>query len=70
MKGNSSKAIARKLNDSDIPPPNGKRWEDRTITRALRNPITRGHYTWGDVFIENSHEPIITEEMYQQIKKD
>lgn len=46
MKGNSSKAIARKLNDSDIPPPNGKRWEDRTITRALRNPITRGHYTW------------------------
>ena len=44
--GNSSKAIARKLNDSDIPPPNGKRWEDRTITRALRNPITRGHYTW------------------------
>ena len=69
MKGNSSKAIARKLNDSDIPPPNGKRWEDRTITRALRSPITRGHYTWGDVFIENSHEPIITEEMYQQIKE-
>ena len=24
MKGNSSKAIARKLNDSDITPPNGK----------------------------------------------
>ncbi|UYO29216.1 recombinase family protein [Staphylococcus epidermidis] len=69
LKGVSSKGIARKLNDSDIPPPNGKRWEDRTITRALRSPITRGHYTWGDVFIENSHEPIITEEMYQQIKE-
>ncbi|HBO2456844.1 TPA: recombinase family protein [Pseudomonas aeruginosa] len=68
MKGISSKAISRKLNDSDIPPPNGKRWEDRTITRALRSPITRGHYSWGDVFIEDSHEPIITDEMYQEIK--
>lgn len=67
-KGASSKSIARKLNNSDIPPPNGKQWEDRTIIRALRSPIARGHYFWGDVFIEDSHEPIITDEMYQEIK--
>lgn len=68
-KGNSAKGIARKLNASDIPPPNGIQWEDRTITRALRSPLSKGHYFWGDVFIENSHEPIITDEMYNEIKE-
>lgn len=68
MKGSSAKAIARKLNNSDIPPPNGKKWEDRSITRALRSPFTRGHFEWGGVYLENNHEPVITEEMYNKIK--
>lgn len=68
MKGISSKAIARKLNNSDIPPPNNTQWQGRTITHALRNPFTRGHFDWGGVHIENNHEPIITEEMYEKVK--
>ncbi len=68
MKGQSAKAIARKLNNSDVPPPNNKQWEDRTITRALRNPFTRGHFEWGGVNIKNNHEPIITDEMYDKVK--
>ena len=68
LKGKSAKSIARKLNNSDIPPPNNKKWEDRSITRALRSPFTRGHFEWGGVYLENNHEPIITEEMYNKIK--
>lgn len=68
MKGQSAKAIARKLNNSDIPPPNNTQWQGRTITHALRNPFTRGHFDWGGVHIENNHEPIITEEMYDKVK--
>ncbi|WP_180529188.1 recombinase family protein, partial [Staphylococcus haemolyticus] len=30
MKGQSSNAIARKLNNSDIPPPNNTQWQGRT----------------------------------------
>ncbi|MDY1594729.1 hypothetical protein, partial [Staphylococcus haemolyticus] len=29
------------MNNSDIPPPNNRKWEDRSITRALRSPFTR-----------------------------
>lgn len=68
MKGQSAKAIARKLNNSDIPPPNNTQWQGRTITHALRNPFTRGHFDWGGVHIENNHEPIITDEMYEKVK--
>lgn len=68
LKGKSAKSIARKLNNSDIPPPNNRKWEDRSITRALRSPFTRGHFEWGGVYLENNHEAIITEEMYEKVK--
>lgn len=39
--------------------PDGKLLTYRTLSAILRNPIYRGHYVWGDVYIEGAHEAII-----------
>ncbi|ADC88377.1 MULTISPECIES: recombinase family protein [Staphylococcus] len=67
-KGYSIAHIARLYNNSDVKPPNGnEEWTTRMLMHALRNPVTRGHYQWGEIYIEDSHEPIITDEMYNTI---
>lgn len=67
-KGTSIREITRRLNDSKIPSPQGKIWHKSVINRALISPVSRGHYEFGDIFVENTHEAIISDEEYEQIK--
>lgn len=67
-KGTSIREITRRLNNSDIKAPQGKVWHKSVVTRALTSPVSRGHYVFGDIMVENTHEPIITDEEYNQIK--
>lgn len=49
--------------------PNGKLVTYRTVCKILTDPVYRGHYKWGDMLVEGSHEPIITPEQAAEIDR-
>ncbi|MDU0381921.1 recombinase family protein [Staphylococcus pseudintermedius] len=66
-KGLSANEIAKRLNATNQLPPKIKSWNRVTINRLIRNPVLRGHTKHGDMFIENTHEPVILENDYLTI---
>jgi site-specific DNA recombinase len=32
-----------------------------SIIRLMKNPVLRGHTKYGDMYIENTHEPVLSE---------
>ncbi|WP_420802209.1 recombinase family protein [Staphylococcus hyicus] len=66
-KGLSSYEIARRLNTTKQYPPKIKNWNRVTVNRLMRNPVLRGHTKYGDLFIENTHEPVLSEHDYLNI---
>ncbi|MDK3667937.1 recombinase family protein [Staphylococcus pseudintermedius] len=68
-KGTSLREITIKLNNSNYKAPIGNRWHRSVLRNALKSPVARGHYCFSDVFIENTHEPIITDAEYEEIKE-
>ncbi|MGM7689808.1 recombinase family protein [Staphylococcus felis] len=68
-KGTSIREITRKLNNSNYNPPTGKQWHRSVLRDALNSPVSRGHYYFSDVFVENTHEPIISDKEYKEIKE-
>lgn len=67
-KGTSVREITRKLNNSNVKSPKSTIWHKSVIHHALMNPVSRGHYQFDDILIKNTHEPIITDDEYEQIK--
>ncbi|MDM6699288.1 recombinase family protein, partial [Staphylococcus aureus] len=67
-KGTSLREITIKLNNSKYKAPLGKNWHRSVIGNALTSPVARGHLVFGDIFVENTHEAIISEEEYEEIK--
>ncbi|HDA2515526.1 TPA: recombinase family protein [Staphylococcus aureus] len=68
-KGTSLREITMKLNNSKYKAPLGKNWHRSVIRNALISPVARGHLVFGDIFVENTHEAIISEEEYKEIKQ-
>jgi site-specific DNA recombinase len=33
----------------------------------MKNPVLRGHTKYGDMYIENTHEPVLSESDYKRI---
>ncbi len=56
------------MNNSKYKAPLGKNWHRSVIGNALTSPVARGHLVFGDIFVENTHEAIISEEEYEEIK--
>ncbi|MEL1196164.1 recombinase family protein, partial [Staphylococcus epidermidis] len=48
-------------------PPKFKNWNRQSIIRIMKNPVLRGHTKHGDIFIENTHEPVISEDDYYRV---
>lgn len=65
-KGVSANEIARLLNGKKKPP-KIKKWNRQTIIRLMKNPVLRGHTKYGKMFIENTHEPVISENDYLKV---
>ena len=64
--GVSANEVARLLN-AKKKPPKIKNWNRQTIIRLMKNPVLRGHTKYGDMFIENTHEPVISEDDYYRV---
>lgn len=47
--------------------PDGQAVAFSTMLRILTKPVYRGTYTWGDITVPNSHEPLITAEQAARI---
>lgn len=67
--GVSMRGITEELNNSIYKAPKAKRWEKSTINYILTEPVSRGHTHIGEVYVENTHEPVISEEDYKIIMK-
>lgn len=66
-KGISANEIARRLNSSKVHVPNKKSWNRNSLIRLMRSPVLRGHTKYGDMLIENTHEPVLSEHDYNAI---
>jgi site-specific DNA recombinase len=54
-----TRAIADELNKRGVANRTGKPWSGHTINRIIANPAYTGDIAYGDVYAENSHEPLI-----------
>jgi len=43
----------------------GKLWSGHTISRILGNPAYAGHICYGEVYVENAHEPLISRQTWR-----
>lgn len=66
--GASSLNIADELNASEYKHPKGLSWYPILVRRALKNPQARGHSFYGDIFVENTHEALISEDDFKIIE--
>ena len=66
--GASSLNIADELNASEYKHPKGLSWYPMLVRRALKNPQARGHSFYGDIFVENTHEALISEDDFKIIE--
>ncbi|MHB9038929.1 MAG: recombinase family protein, partial [Armatimonadota bacterium] len=53
------------LNETGIPSKTGVNWHKSIMGKILRNPIYIGRLRWHDEVYEATHEPIISEEIFQ-----
>lgn len=61
--------VAKYLNDRKILTKKGNNWTDNTIMKILRNRIYRGDIEWVGEVIENTHEPIIDKDKWENTQE-
>lgn len=68
LEGYSANRLCRYLNERNILTKAGNAWNDKPLMQILKNPLYRGAIRWRDMVIENTHEPIISDEMFQEVQ--
>lgn len=66
--GISPKKIAKDLNDRGLQHRRGK-WNDMTIRQILRNKTYCGYTRFREEYQKGSHEPIISEDLFDQVQR-
>jgi len=61
-----TRAIADELNRRGVSNRTGKPWSGHTINRIIANPAYAGDIAYGDVYVEDNHEPLIDRETWQR----
>jgi len=61
-----TRAIAHELNRRGVSNRTGKPWSGHTIMRILANPAYAGDIAYGEVYVEDAHEPLISREIWQR----
>lgn len=60
------RAIAEWLNSAGIKTLRGLIWSHQTTKDILENEVYTGTFIWGDIRVENNHEPIIPRETWEK----
>jgi len=68
-KGKSMEEIAEFLNKEGIKTKRGGRWDRKTVSRILSNPVYCGIVEWEDILFEGEHEKIVGIEEFNEIQK-
>src|SRR5450755_672296 len=61
-----TRAIAAELNRRGVRNRTGKPWSGHTVARILANPAYAGEIAYGDVYVEDAHDPLIDRETWQR----
>lgn len=67
--GKSLEDIARWLQDKGIKTKRGGKWNKKTVSRILSNPIYCGLIEWEDIIARGNHSSIISIEEFNKIQK-
>ena len=59
-------AITNKLNEAGYRKRSGKKWDMRVINRIIKSPIYAGKIQWREIVYEATHEPIISDDLFEQ----
>ncbi|RLF47315.1 MAG: recombinase family protein [Thermoplasmata archaeon] len=68
LNGKSIGSIAEWLNENGVKTKKGGKWDRKTISRILSNPIYCGLVEWEDFIFEGEHEGIISIEEFNKVQ--
>jgi len=67
--GESLNEIAKRLEARRIPTKHGRPWRKQTIAAILANPLYRGQVAWDAIVTTGSHEPLVSEDIFEKAKR-
>lgn len=67
-KNMGQRAIADHLNMMGIKSIRGQAWSHHSVYHVLDNEVYTGTFVWGDIRVENAHEPILDRETWEKIQ--
>ena len=67
--GNGYNKIAKILNNKGYGKNTGYKWKINAVKRILQNPLYKGYITYNDEAFPGKHEPIISEELFDETQK-
>ena len=68
LNGKSIGSIAEQLNKNGVKTKKGGKWDRKTVSRILSNPIYCGLIEWEDFIFEGEHEAIISIEEFNKVQ--
>ena len=69
LKGESMASIARKLNKEGVKTKKKGKWDRKTISRILSNPVYCGLVEWEDFIFEGEHEAIVGIDEFNRVQE-
>ncbi len=69
LNGKSLQEIVEWLNENGIATKKRKKWDKKTVSRILSNPIYCGLIEWEDILFRGEHEAIITIEEFNEVQR-
>ncbi len=67
--GETMEAIAKALNDRNVPTKRGRGWTPVKIYRIIHNPVYAGHLRWARFDRPAEHEPIVSVETFNEVQR-
>jgi site-specific DNA recombinase len=61
-----TRAVAGVLNRRGVPSRSGKPWSGYTISRIIANPAYADDIAYGDVYVQDAHESLVSRQMWQK----
>jgi len=66
--GNTVREIVVALNEEGTMTPKGGKWAASTVHHILTNEIYLGHSRWRGKVCQNSHDPLVSRQLFQQVQ--